>query len=158
LQGQPDFLQVYLNRILLNQSRLAEPIGSADSLKRAIQRDSLVVCQLYNQKYRDTGRTFVQLQGLLFLKEIGRGSGPTDPKTAPLDTLKTRRQPVRAKERALIRRAKDFFRHLSDYLNPPDPHLRTKFVAAGRGELQATRLVELLYWSTPPAPELVLRQ
>ncbi|MGH7455854.1 MAG: hypothetical protein ACRENG_31145, partial [bacterium] len=161
LQSKPDFLQGYLNRILLNQARMVERIGNADSLVQAIKRDSLIVCQLYDEKYRDTERTLVSVQGLSLLSEIGRGRGQTDTKRAGQDTVKAKPSSSTPKERTLVNKSKDFFRHLSNYLNPPDPRVRIKYVAGGRGEsltLQATRLVDLLYWSTLPTPEAFARR
>jgi tetratricopeptide (TPR) repeat protein len=152
LQQKPDFIQGYLNRILLHKAMIENNFGHADSLSQAIGRDSLAVVKLYNSQYRDAGISLARLQGFAILEETGRGKAQGREKSATKDSLGTERKPLKVKERTLINKTKDFFTKLGQYLSPPDPRPRVKYVAAGRGSspvLQATRLVELLYWSTP---------
>lgn len=153
LTQKPDFLQGYLNRILLRYARLQAEPESAEELQQEMRRDGSTVQRLYGALPESRELSLARLQGILFFEESGRGR-LASPDTTKVDSVRATADKPRLNEQNIVQKIRNFFRSLSEQLSPVDPKKHIKYAAISRGKPEPVRLVELLYWSAPATPIL----
>ncbi len=143
---RPDFVQGYVNRILLHSTWSEQEPGLAKRFARIIRSDSAAVDSLYQFEQRQAAAlSLAEMQGV-FLSEASGLAGQIDTlKVAKSDSAKAKRASPKISAN-ILKRVGKMLQRLSYAFDPSDPQRRRTGGGVGEPVLESKRLVNLLHW------------